>query len=232
VTDSGDQGDETADRSGDDVDQARQDEVRRLLAAAGAEPPRTPPEVAARLDDVLSRLAAERTPAVPRADHLGGPVLPTEVVGADDLVSRRRRRWPQVLVAAAAVSVLGLGVATVLDGRTVQEDAASSDAGGAAAPESALRAAQLPSVRAVSLATDVQRIEDLAVAQPADRRRALQRACVTPHIGAGDEWVRIRYDQEPAVLVLRAPSADRRTAEIFTCESARDPVASTTVRAR
>jgi hypothetical protein len=78
--------------------------VRRLLTAS-ADPVAMPPDVARRLDDVLADLV--------RAD----------------LEGRRTRRWPKVLVAAAAVSVLGLGVGNLVRGDGGAEMATSADAG-------------------------------------------------------------------------------------------------------
>src|SRR4051794_23510778 len=76
--------------------------VRRLLADAGGPVP-TPPDVVARLDATLSRLVAER-------DAEGSEqatVTPLAV---------RRRRWPKVLLAAAAVVVGGYGIGAVVTG--------------------------------------------------------------------------------------------------------------------
>ncbi|HEU4513010.1 MAG TPA: hypothetical protein VFR87_07890 [Nocardioidaceae bacterium] len=92
------------------ADEAEQAEVSRLLAEVSGPPDAEtmPAEVAARLDDVLAGLVAERRAGPASA------VPDDEVVGVTDLASRRRRRWPALLVAAAAVSVVGLGVGNVL----------------------------------------------------------------------------------------------------------------------
>lgn len=84
-----------------------EEEVRRLLAAVGQEPARMPPDVVDRLDAVLADLSDERAGAGSREDQ--APV-------AADLSRRRSRRWPTLLVAAATVSVVALGVDQVLDG--------------------------------------------------------------------------------------------------------------------
>jgi len=76
--------------------------VRRLLAEARHDEP-MPADLAARLDGVLADLVTERDGAEEPAP------LPANVVPL------RRRRWPQVLVAAAAVTVLGYATTTVLD---------------------------------------------------------------------------------------------------------------------
>ena len=62
-------------------------EISRLLADA-ASPEPMPAEVSARLEDVLAGLVADREAAAP-------------------VVPLKPRRWPQVLVAAAAVSLVG-----------------------------------------------------------------------------------------------------------------------------
>ena len=72
--------------------------VRRLLADAGGPVP-TPPDVVARLDATLARLVAEREDERPQE----ATVTP---------LALRRRRWPKVLLAAAAVVVGPAGTAT------------------------------------------------------------------------------------------------------------------------
>ncbi len=258
-----------------------EDQVSRLLAAAAGPPEenRIPDDVALRLDDVLAGLASERGGSQP-ADPVpaGGPVLPDEVTGVTQLATRRRKRWPQLLVAAAAVSVIGIGLGNLLgDGSlnaTSQDssagaahstaedgavaggdmaedngseaeadkpaDAMSSD-GKAVAPEvqrdhgpTELAERPLrPRLRSDSLTVGLQRIEVFSLAVPvAETKRRWALACVQPQTGPGDEWLPVRLDGEPAVLVLRAPAGGRRTADVFTCDDATDPAASTTVDAQ
>jgi hypothetical protein len=97
--------------------------VRRLLADAGGPVP-TPPDVVARLDATLSRLVAER-------DAEG-----TEQATVTPLAVRRRR-WPKVLLAAAAVVVAGYGVGAALTGTTAGGDADSGSAAGGVADSQA-----------------------------------------------------------------------------------------------
>jgi hypothetical protein len=113
-------------------EQDAQEQVRRLLTAAGSSPPETPEDVATRLDEVLAGLVAERAgatdrepaathPAVHAADHDPGTVVP---------LGSRRRRWPQLLVAAAAASVVALGVGNLaFDGEQATDNAATAGAG-------------------------------------------------------------------------------------------------------
>lgn len=77
------------------LDPEREDDVRRLLAEARHDEP-IPEDVAARLDRVLAQLAAE--------DAADSPSL------ADLAVQRRRRRARNLLVAAVAVGVVGVGL--------------------------------------------------------------------------------------------------------------------------
>lgn len=236
-------------------DEAEQAEVSRLLAAVSgprsAEP--MPPEVATRLDDVLAGLVAERA---------------TTPAGVTDLAPRRRRRWPALLAAAAAVSVVGLGVGNVLDlgsvdmgavtaeGGSAPETLESADGAGAAADEEAPEAtadrkavedsaeapqpldgtvaglADLPRLRRDSLTVDVQRIEDFDLEGNSRTQSAQRRACVQLELSDGDDWVSVRLDGDPAVLVLRAPDGGRRTAEVYACDDGHTPVAETTVEAR
>ena len=112
-----------------------QDEVRRLLAESSTPDP-MPEDVVTRLDSVLAGLVSERA-AAPTGDE--GPAGAT----VEPLVATlptRRRRWPQLLAAAAAASVLGLGI-----GNLLQSDgfmAAEEDAAGSASQETAADSAR------------------------------------------------------------------------------------------
>lgn len=84
-----------------------EEQVRRALASVPA-PESLPPEVAARLDARLGQLQEER-----RSE-------------------RRSRRWPTLLVAAAFLAVVGVGVGSVLDdlGPGSTESMTAGDAAG------------------------------------------------------------------------------------------------------
>ncbi|WP_296602731.1 hypothetical protein [Nocardioides sp.] len=103
-----------------------EEQVRRLLADARHIEP-MPDEVVARLDGVLTGLAAERRD-VDHADR-------SAAIAADLAAARRRRTARNLLVAAAAVVAIGVGMNSV--DLTVSGDddgsAATSDSGGAAA---------------------------------------------------------------------------------------------------
>ncbi len=222
----------------------QEEAVRRLLAETGKDAGPVPDDVAARLDDTLAGLVAER------ADG------PSAVSG---LAERRRRRWPQVLVAAAAVSVISLGAANLFSGGEAELSTAG-DAGGAAvesAPEDSSRESpgdgqaaapeeavpnsdtvtrSSPNLRTESLTTDIQRIEDFRLAPPAlqfrEPRVQSGVSCATPEAARGDNLLRVQLDGEPSVLVLRKPVGDERLAEVFSCDDTDSPVATTTVRTR
>ncbi len=103
----------------------QQAHVRRLLAGARHEGP-VPPEVAARLDDVLAALVAEGPGSVdPPPPPPAAPVL--------DLAARRRRRAGGLLLAAAAVVVAGVGLGQVVGKTGGSSDDSSSTAGDASA---------------------------------------------------------------------------------------------------
>jgi hypothetical protein len=99
--------DESTQGPAEDLTQTQSEAVRRLLAGA-REDGGIPDDVAARLDAVLADLSAERAATPPDAD-----VIPL------------RRRWPKVLVAAAAVTLFGFGAVQLMgDGAN---DAGSGD---------------------------------------------------------------------------------------------------------
>lgn len=213
----------------DEVDEAQQDWVRRVLAAAGTEPSEhLPEEVASRLDAVLSRLEAGKSP-----EH-------AETTRLDS----RRKRWPGVLVAAAAVSVLGLGLGNLVAGPDAEQsttagvaedrtapEGGDSDAGDATSDSTGLRESDGPArLRSSSLAADLQRIAELSLARPVEESGGTwEGACVQPAADPGDAWLSVRLDGAPAVLVLRSPAGGRRTADIFTCDDDTTPVVSTTI---
>lgn len=101
----------------------QEDDVARLLADT-AGPVRMPADVAARLDDVLAGLVAERS------DSTGPATAPDSVEDADELARERaRRRWPRVLLAAAAVVVGGYTVGTVASDGLLSGSAESASGG-------------------------------------------------------------------------------------------------------
>ncbi len=124
------------DQAPEGTDPATEAWVRGLLGEVGDAPESLPPEVAARLDDVLAGLAQERTPARPA------------VVPLDS--GRRRRHRLQLLAAAAVVVVGGYAVTTsgVLIGGAADDagsgGATTSDASGEGAPAEAPRTGAYP----------------------------------------------------------------------------------------
>ncbi|SDC43055.1 hypothetical protein [Nocardioides lianchengensis] len=106
----------------DRLDHEREADVRRLLAEARYDEP-VPDDVAARLDRVLAELVDEGPPEKVADQH--------RVI--DLAAQRRRRRVRQLLVAAVAVGVIGVGLGQVGLPSTFQADMDGSSAGGSAA---------------------------------------------------------------------------------------------------
>lgn len=123
-----------------------EEQVRRLLADARHTEP-MPDDVAARLDAVLTDLAAEHPGdlTAERAEELTDERRIADrsaAVAADLAAARRRRTARNLLVAAAAVVAIGIGLNSVdltVSGGDDDSAAASSDvaADGAGAPEAA-----------------------------------------------------------------------------------------------
>jgi hypothetical protein len=223
-------------------------ELSRLLAAAGG-PLATPPEVVARLDDVLAGLVAERARGAGAATTGGVSSLAAQA-------ERRRRRWPKALLAAAAVVAGGYGVGAALTGTTMSGDAESaaggstssdSDAGGAGdrpAPQgepeaadsqlaeapanaTALRDAP-PRLRSDHLAEDVVRVlDETGPARSGDTavpKRVLvgaAAACLPSRLGPDESWYLVRYDGRRAALVAPRPEGGAVQASVLGCDGER-----------
>lgn len=198
--------------------------VARLLAATEREEPAgpVPDEVAERLDATLATESTRRT----------GSTTP--------------HRWPRLLVAAATLSVVGLGI-TQLDDVTGSGGDASSgetaitsrDAGGQAQeaepapPDSAgsARVEDLPAVEHATLRRDVRAVLAAGALRAGEAGPApAGDPCRRPRTAPTDRWGLVRLDGEPAVLVLRGGSGLRRTVEIFACDRPGDPVVRVHVR--
>ncbi|HWJ83691.1 MAG TPA: hypothetical protein VNS55_15735 [Nocardioides sp.] len=231
--------------------------VRRLLADARETEP-VPPSVAARLDETLAGLVAERSET-------------PEVVA---LASRRRRRAGALLVAAAAVVVGGLVV-----GRYAAEDGSSADQ---ASSDSAVARDQ-PEAAAEGPASTRSGKNDMSTSDSADaldnslegniaedyafRTRApahlrpdhlmadvvaLRRtwprdvdpdayAATAPVLPSGfpcasAPWghgilLGVHYGARPAVVAYRAPQGDTQVVEVLQCGTA-DVLRSTTIPVR
>jgi hypothetical protein len=228
----------------------QEEQVRRALAGLGHEnragSPRMPPEVAARLDQVLSDLTASST-------------------GSDQLSARRRRRWPHVLVAAAAAAVVVGGLVGVLRGATTSgSNAGSTSAHGPASSSaqsagagpstgstrssgpagtggsSAQGALAVPELHTATIDRDVRRVAQApAAVVPRQRPLGAQApgstggtGCPVPGAGPDDQLVAVRLDGRKAVLRLSPDRNGSRTARVYVCADPGHPVASTTVPAR
>lgn len=140
-------------------------ELRALLSGFGAEEP-VPADVAARLDEALAGLVAER--GSPAVDDTGGRVVVPDVARLDRR-TRLRRKWaPRVLVAATVALVVGgIGISIAQLPGSGSAGTASSQAGGslhdkagnAARPgTTAAEAAALPSLSSRHFHADARRL--------------------------------------------------------------------------
>jgi len=105
---------------------AQSEAVRRLLAGARHDEG-IPDDVATRLDAAIAELAAERADEAPADEDTARKAV---------VVPLHRRRWPQALLAAAAVTVFGFGMAQIVGNGG--DDAGDADSGAnpaAGAPE-------------------------------------------------------------------------------------------------
>jgi hypothetical protein len=121
-----------------DLTPEQEAELSAMLADAGG-PAAAPPEVVARLDDVLAGLVAERAAGGDAAAQGSAASKTgaegTTAAGPVSLEAERRRRWPRALLAAAAVVAGGYGVGAALTGTTMSGE--SESAGGSAGGSSA-----------------------------------------------------------------------------------------------
>ena len=203
----------------------QEEQVRRALAAAGSEPSPIPPEVAARLEDTLADLVADRRPA-----------------GRDEVAAVRRRRRARVLVAAASVCLLALvGAALVRTTQGGGQGEASSSASSQAAPRQAPPGGAprpLPRLHTRSLAGDVTRLlaaggPSAFAARPQQRPQdAASARCDLPTTRAGDRLLAVRLDGRPATLRVGPVAGGTRVAQVYSCGDASAPVATTRVPAR
>ncbi len=229
----------------------QEDQVSRLLAAASG-PVDMPPDVAARLDNVLADLQQERA--------------------ATDVVElRARRRWPRLLLAAAAVVVGGYAVGTVAsqgtlsgsdsgdagaasDSSSPQEDmllaeepteldgGSTSDSDGEGGAESGAESAPGLSSQRSQMRTTVRlrsdrldagvlralRVLDARPVSESTSDSAEDDGCPAPELDEGERSLTVRYDGEPAVLVTGPTRGDTVPATVYSCSG--DELDSTLVR--
>ena len=122
-----------------DLTPAQTESVRRLLAEARATGP-IPPDVRARLDDVLGELKAGALDSVASA-AIDPPVTDSSPSAkVIDLSARRRAKVGKLLVAAAAVVAIGVAIPQVLPGGLTSNQDAASTATSDSGDESALDA--------------------------------------------------------------------------------------------
>lgn len=222
----------------------QEEQVRRALGAVaraedGPERQGIPLDVADRLDEVLHELVAGRSAR--------GSALPA-AVGQDELADRRHRRWPNALVAAAAVAAIaaaGGAVATGGFGLGSQGDSnagSTSDAG--VAPKDGERgltgpspsgpggkmALRIPRLSSDTLARDVERVvangPKAYLSPHKDGRRLIAPLhaagvpCRRPTVSGGTVVVDVLLDKVAATLVLSPGKGGTRVARVYSCVNA------------
>jgi hypothetical protein len=223
----------TPDRDDPQLPAEDEERVRRALAASAASGP-VPDDVAARLDEVLAGLVAERGPSAPGTGGAGSPDV-------KKLGERRRRRPPQLLVAAALLAVVAVGVGTVVRSVGGSGSADSSSAGGQKASSQDRSTAggsteslqdapapvgPLPRLHSSSLPADVARLVEGRRARAltngsAEVPRAPSRTgCVLPAEPTGTRVIAVRLDGRRATLVLSSPHRGVREATVYSCGDA------------
>ncbi len=200
------------------------DDVADLLAAEGAQPLPMPADVAASLDEALTRASRERSSGVPnladrRTPH-DGP--------AESTRPHRRVTWPLLGAAAVAVLATAVGIQYVPDNSSSEDSQAGGgdsqngsldsgdDAAPGAAPEDAITTVTRTSLaeQARQLATYSQDPDSVQGEAP----KRLEGQCATPtkRYGSGPVSL-ILWEGDRAVLVL---DPEDRTATVVDCETA------------
>lgn len=239
----------------------QEEQVRRALAAAGRDDQPMPPEVAARLDDVLAGLVSEQAAgqaAEPGAETGAEPGA--EPPRHDEVAAARRRRRVRVLLAAAVVCLVALGGTALVRRGPVSGEASSSGGQAAAPPQTrqptpdtgssagsgsgsaaAGAAVALPRLHTGTLATDVERLlaggpsaftvrpQPPGAAPSTGHAPSQTKECARPPARAGDRLVAVRLDGRPATLRLGPAVNGTRVAQVYSCDGASTPVASTRV---
>ena len=118
----------------------QEEQVRRALEGLRQDGPAAmPPEVVARLDRVLGELVGPNA-ATRGTDSPAGSGTPSGTAsGTDELAARRRRRWPNVLVAAAATAVIAFAGAAVATRGFGGSGASTTSAEAGHSPQAAAR---------------------------------------------------------------------------------------------
>ena len=226
--------------SDDDLAPEEEAEVSRLLADAAPQA-ELPEHVAVRLDNVLAGLVAEREEPVA------------------DVVPLRGRRWPKVLVAAAAVSLFGYAGSTLLQsqsaddaGTATGEAAHDSMDGDRRQPAAAPQPVAPPGEELLSPPGALVRDEQLAMSALRSRSlspsvvggfsiadgtvpKALEREagrCAAPKRNPADRSFLLDLGgKRTAVVVLHPLTGSAAVADVYLCRQSVFPVASALVLA-
>lgn len=219
-----------------ELDPEQDARIRALLAEVGTAETVIPPEVAARLDETVAGLVAERQE--------------TGQEPASNVVPLRRRWVPRAAAAAAAVIVLGAGgVAAanlgVFGGNDASSTSAEDSSAGGQAESFAGSSSETPAPRSPHAQTDVAALPIIASASfdsdvalllqrdqantPQDSTQSLRKAgrngvvdgvvpgCTGPKGDGGSRREAVLYDGTPAVLVVHPPKQGERLVLAWTC---------------
>jgi len=236
-------GDETdGDETERDLTPEEEAEVSSVLSGLAGPLP-TPPDVVARVEETLAdlRVGAAGTRAATAPSAPGRPPAGVSSPHPVRTVPPRRRRWPRVLLAAAAVVVGGYSVGNlltsgVMSGSDTAGEAGTDSAvpgasggggGGGAGEESAQDelGARLPTrVPGVTLgardfAADVRR-ELPRLRAAADGSAGAAARCTVPPLDRRDQWYLVQFEGQAASLVLNRTSGGTLEASAFSCRSA------------
>jgi hypothetical protein len=209
---------------------AQDEAVRRLLASARVTDP-MPADVVARLDRVLTELTPPMETSETSPDT--GQVI--------DLAARRRVRFRNLLVAAAAVVAVGITAPQLLPGLGPDSmstskssadklQAGDSEADAATAPEPATASegtlAQSPGLRAVvredHFIGDARRARG-AVGRSGGTQQDFDAAsCLGPgpgkrRLAKASEVVIVTFEDRPAALVFAKPSSGQQRVRLYLC---------------
>ena len=189
-------------QDGPGADDAR---IRALLAELGSGPDGRPmpPEVAARLDDTLARLVAERAgspDSIPDSSADSTQDREDHASAAGNVVPLRRRWVPRVTAAAAAVVVLGAGSVAVANlGLLGNGPSMSSESAGGSSDE---KVAQEDAQEGAGSAPDATPTSPAPGDTALIPERTTGDAAALPEISAGS------YESDVSTLLQRPPSQE------------------------
>ena len=231
-----------------------------MLADARHDGP-VPPEVAARLDEVLAGLHDDADPAAdvsaPETDAADEPTAEPQRPATVVPLRRRAARMSRYVLAAAAVLVIGYGTTQVIGNTTgsnsdtsgAGSDSSAESAGGSGDAPSSAEDAPLPSalqdlgikglvpLEPGSLDQDLHALGSTAEKDTTALRSARRLSGVcgprTRAVPAGSRTLAAAYDGRPTLVVYLPPEGGSQRVDLYLCDSAnpRKPFRSVTLPA-